>query len=93
LYRQGHRLRHAAGSDDRPKKRNDLAERSHGNTYGGNPISCAASLATLELIETEYKDNAAKVGAYTQSRLKEIQERHECIGEVRGIGMMIALNL
>lgn len=64
---------------------------SHGNTYGGNPISCAASLATLELIETEYKDNAAKVGAYTQSRLKEIQVRHECIGEVRGIGMMIGV--
>lgn len=62
---------------------------SHGNTYGGNPISCAAGLATLQLIEEEYLQNAAEVGEYTQDALSEIAVRHPSIGQVRGIGLMI----
>lgn len=64
---------------------------SHGNTYGGNPISCAAALATLELIEDEYMQNAAEVGQFALEKLREIQLRHACIGEVRGIGLMIGV--
>lgn len=64
---------------------------SHGNTYGGNPISCAAALATLELIENGYLNNAALVGEYALSKLREMQDRHECIGDVRGIGLMIGI--
>jgi len=64
---------------------------SHGNTYGGNPISCAASLATLNLIENEYMQNASVIGDYTLTKLREIQERHPSIGEVRGIGLMIGV--
>ncbi|HHY88327.1 MAG TPA: acetyl ornithine aminotransferase family protein [Chloroflexi bacterium] len=64
---------------------------SHGNTYGGNPIACAASLATLELIEEELLANAAEVGSYALNRLKEIQQRHPAIGDVRGIGLMIGV--
>jgi len=64
---------------------------SHGNTYGGNPISCAASLATLNLIENEYMQNASLMGDYTLTKLREIQERHPSIGEVRGIGLMIGV--
>ena len=64
---------------------------SHGNTYGGNPISCAASLATIELIENEYLANAAEVGQYTLDALQEIQARHPSIGEVRGRGLMIGV--
>ena len=64
---------------------------SHGNTYGGNPISCAASLATIDLIENEYLANAAEVGQYTLDALQEIQVRHPSIGEVRGKGLMIGV--
>jgi 4-aminobutyrate aminotransferase len=64
---------------------------AHGNTFGGNPISCAASLATLELIEKEYLKNAADVGVYTLDALCEIQTRHPSIGDVRGIGLMIGI--
>ncbi len=64
---------------------------SHGNTYGGNPISCAAGLATLELIEEEYMQNATEVGEYTLDALSEIAMRHPCIGRVRGIGLMIGI--
>lgn len=64
---------------------------SHGNTYGGNPISCAASLATLDLIEREYMQNAVAVGEFTLNKLREMQESHPSIGDVRGIGLMIGV--
>lgn len=64
---------------------------SHGNTYGGNPVSCAASLATLDLVEKQYLGNAATVGAYAISKLKKMQKNHPSIGEVRGIGLMIGV--
>ena len=66
---------------------------THGNTFGGNPICCAAALATLELVEREYAANAAEVGAYFMSRLRDLQSRHEVIGEVRGKGLMIGIEL
>jgi 4-aminobutyrate aminotransferase len=64
---------------------------THGNTYGGNPISCAASLATIDLIATEYLKNAAEVGAYAMDALEEIKARHPSIGDVRGKGLMIGV--
>jgi 4-aminobutyrate aminotransferase len=64
---------------------------SHGNTYGGNPIACAASMATIKLIEEQYMQNAAEVGEYALDILAEIQSRHPSIGEVRGIGLMIGV--
>jgi 4-aminobutyrate aminotransferase len=64
---------------------------SHGNTFGGNPLSCAAALATIELLENEYMENAANVGQYTQDALHEIMARHPRIGDVRGIGLMIGV--
>ena len=69
----------------------DWAAGTHGNTYGGNPISCAASLATIDLIEKEYMHNAAEIGAYAMDCLEEIASRHPSIGEVRGIGLMIGV--
>jgi len=66
---------------------------SHGNTYGGNPVCCAAALATLELVEKEYALNASEVGAYFMERLRELQTRHEVIGDVRGKGLMIGIEL
>jgi 4-aminobutyrate aminotransferase len=64
---------------------------SHGNTYGGNPISCAAALATLDLIENGFMHNASAVGEFALKKLREMQERHPSIGEVRGLGLMIGI--
>jgi 4-aminobutyrate aminotransferase len=64
---------------------------AHGNTYGGNPLSCAAALATISLLEREYLKNAAETGEYMIDALQEIAARHHSIGEVRGIGMMIGV--
>jgi 4-aminobutyrate aminotransferase len=69
----------------------DWPRGSHGNTFGGNPISCAAALATIDLIENEYLENAANVGEYTLDALHEIMARHPSIGDVRGIGLMIGV--
>ena len=66
---------------------------AHANTYGGNPIGCAAALATLDLIEQQYAANAAKVGDYLLGKLRTLQTRFDCIGEVRGKGLMIAVEL
>jgi len=66
---------------------------AHGNTFGGNPVCCAAALATLDLVEREYAGNAAEVGEYFMGRLLELQTRHEVIGDVRGKGLMIGIEL
>jgi 4-aminobutyrate aminotransferase len=64
---------------------------AHGNTYGGNPLACAASLATIDLIEKEYMQNAVEVGQHMMDALEEIQGRHQSIGKVRGRGLMIGV--
>ena len=64
---------------------------AHGNTFGGNPISCAAALATIELIEKEYLQNAVEMGDYLIEILRQIQARHPSVGDVRGKGLMIGL--
>jgi len=69
----------------------DWPRGSHGNTFGGNPLSCAAALATIDLIENQYLENAATVGTYLLDALHEIAARHSTIGEVRGIGLMVGV--
>ena len=64
---------------------------AHGNTFGGNPVSCTAALTTLDLIEDEMMQNAAEMGEYTLDALAEIQARHSTIGDVRGKGLMIGI--
>jgi 4-aminobutyrate aminotransferase len=66
---------------------------AHGNTYGGNPLCCAAALATLDLVEKQYAANAATVGEYFKARLLELQKRFDCIGDVRGKGLMLGAEL
>jgi 4-aminobutyrate aminotransferase len=69
----------------------DWPKGSHGNTFGGNPVCCAASLATIDLIEKQYLQNTREVGEYTLDSLAEIMARHPSIGDVRGIGLMIGV--
>jgi 4-aminobutyrate aminotransferase len=69
----------------------DWPKGSHGNTFGGNPIACSASLATINLIQNQYLQNATEVGSYTLDALAEIMARHPSIGDVRGIGLMIGI--
>ena len=62
------------------------------STFGGNPVSCAAALATIEVIETEnLMHNAKVVGNYLRSRLEELKEKYPVIGDVRGMGLMQAM--
>ena len=64
---------------------------AHGTTYGGNPVCCAAALATLDLIEEGLAENAARQGDYMLDALHEMQTRYAIVGDVRGKGLMIAV--
>jgi 4-aminobutyrate aminotransferase len=66
---------------------------AHGNTYGGNPLSCGAAIATLDLVQSQYAANAARVGEHFMGRLREMMRDYPCIGEVRGRGLMIGMEL
>jgi 4-aminobutyrate aminotransferase len=69
------------------------ARGSHGNTFGGNPLCCAAAIATLDLVEREYRANAAAVGGYFMAKLKSLAHRYGVVGEIRGKGLMIGMEL
>ncbi|HEY1421698.1 MAG TPA: acetyl ornithine aminotransferase family protein [Candidatus Dormibacteraeota bacterium] len=64
---------------------------SHGSTFGGNPIACAAGIATLDLIEDGLMENASRVGAILQDGLREIAATHSQVSDVRGMGLMLAI--
>jgi 4-aminobutyrate aminotransferase len=66
---------------------------SHASTFGGNPVSIAASLATIELLEEELMANAASVGAHIMGRLRDWPRRFPIVGDVRGLGLMIGFEL
>ena len=66
---------------------------AHSNTFGGNPVACAAALATLKLVRGTLMQNAADVGQYLQDKIKALAERHRIIGDVRGKGLMIGIEL
>jgi 4-aminobutyrate aminotransferase len=64
---------------------------AHGSTFGGNPVCCAAALATLDLVEHELMANARTMGARLHHGLLDIERRHPSIGDVRGMGLMIGM--
>jgi len=67
---------------------------SHTSTFGGNPVACEAGLATIEVIEKEgLMRNAAEQGAHIQKRLRQLQQRCRLLGDVRGRGLMIGVEL
>jgi len=66
---------------------------SHASTFGGNPVSCQAALATIELLENGLTQNAAEMGQYLIDQLRKLQETHMLIGDVREKGLMVAIKL
>jgi alanine-glyoxylate transaminase / (R)-3-amino-2-methylpropionate-pyruvate transaminase len=71
-----------------------LTQRIHFNTFGGNPVSMAAGLAVLDVIDEDgLQDNCRVVGGHLIEGLKKLQQRHAIIGDVRGMGLMIGVEL
>jgi len=66
---------------------------AHASTFGGNPVSVAAALATIELLEQELVENAARMGAHMMARLGDLPQRFPIVGDVRGLGLMIGIEL
>jgi 4-aminobutyrate aminotransferase len=66
---------------------------AHASTFGGNPVSCAAALATIALLKKELMKNAEVVGAHLMGGLQALAEKHPLIGDVRGRGLMIGVEL
>jgi 4-aminobutyrate aminotransferase-like enzyme len=73
----------------------DFSKKAHYfNTFGGNPVSCAAGIAVLDIIAREnLQQNALDVGQYIVDGLWQLAEKHDCIGDVRGSGLFLALEL
>lgn len=66
---------------------------SHASTFGGNPISCAAALATIQLLEKQLIKNVKKLGPYLGNQLEKLKDQYEIIGDVRGKGFMWGVEL
>ena len=86
--------RRSAPASPGPRSPRVMKNRVHFNTFGGNPISMTQGLATLEVIDSEgIQENALRVGGHLKDRLLELQERQPLIGEVRGMGLMLGVEL
>src|SRR5206468_10370718 len=66
---------------------------AHASTFGGNPVSCAAALATITLLKDRLVANAADVGGHLMNGLKALMDKHALIGDVRGRGLMVGVEL
>ncbi|MFN0182110.1 MAG: acetyl ornithine aminotransferase family protein [Gemmatimonadales bacterium] len=64
---------------------------AHGSTFGGNPVSCAAALATIDLVERQYLANAREMGGYLLEGARRMAQEFSVIGDVRGLGLMIGI--
>lgn len=66
---------------------------AHASTFGGNPVACAAALVTIELLEQGLIENAARMGAHVRDRMRDWPARFPQVGDVRGLGLMIGVEL
>jgi len=69
----------------------DWHKGAHASTFGGNPVCIASALKTIELLENGMVENAKVVGDYLQSSLKDLMNKYDCIGDVRGLGLMVGV--
>ncbi len=69
----------------------DWHKGAHASTFGGNPVCIASALKTIELLENGLVENAKIVGDYLQDGLRKLQEKYDCIGDVRGLGLMVGV--
>jgi 4-aminobutyrate aminotransferase len=69
----------------------DWHKGAHASTFGGNPVCLASALKTIELLQAGLVENSAVVGAYLMAGLDRLKNKYECIGDVRGLGMMIGV--
>jgi 4-aminobutyrate aminotransferase len=66
---------------------------AHANTFGGNPVACAASLKTIELIEDKYLENCRKMGEILGQKLERLAEKFDIVGQHRGLGLMRGIEI
>jgi len=66
---------------------------AHASTFGGNPVCCAAAMETIRLLQEKYISNAARMGEYILERLGNWREKHPLVGDVRGLGLMVGVEL
>ena len=66
---------------------------AHASTFGGNPVCVAAALATMDLLETQYIENARRIGGFLMGRMADWPARHRIVGDVRGKGLMIGVEI
>ena len=64
---------------------------AHASTFGGNPVCIAAALKTIELLQGGLVQNSAEVGGYLKAGLERLQKKYDCIGDVRGMGLMLGV--
>ncbi|MCB9847620.1 MAG: aspartate aminotransferase family protein [Phycisphaeraceae bacterium] len=77
-----------------PEIAKTLGQRLHFNTYGGNPVTMAQANATLDvMLEMDVQKNSREVGGYLKDGLTRLQSRHECMGDVRGQGLMLGVEM
>ena len=69
----------------------DWHKGAHASTFGGNPVCIASALKTIELLENGLVENSEVVGAYLQDGLNKLKDKYDCIGDVRGLGMMLGV--
>jgi 4-aminobutyrate aminotransferase len=69
----------------------DWHKGAHASTFGGNPVCIASALKTIELLENGLTENARVVGDYLQEGLRKLQNKYDCIGDVRGFGLMVGV--
>jgi len=69
----------------------DWHKGAHASTFGGNPVALASAIKTIELLQGGLVNNSCEVGAYLEAGLNKLKDKYDCIGDVRGLGMMLGV--